>query len=242
MAREVPEGGCLLLENLRFHKDEEANDPAFAAALAKLGELYVNDAFGSAHRAHASTAGVPAVPASRRRRGSSWRRSSSTSAGCSGIPRRPSSRSSGARRSPTRSNSSRTSSPASTDSSSAEPWRTPSSRPQGIATGRSLLEAEKVDLAGQLLTRAPRSRKVPAPPDDHVVAVGGDDANVRTTAGAAMATTRRRWTSVRATPPFHDRAVALPHRPVERPARPVRGGGFRRGVADVGEALASSGA
>jgi phosphoglycerate kinase len=52
-------GGFLLLENVRFHKEEEAGDPEFAASLAKLGELYVNDAFGTAHRAHASTVGVP---------------------------------------------------------------------------------------------------------------------------------------------------------------------------------------
>jgi hypothetical protein len=57
-ARAVPEGGVLLLENLRFHPEEEANDPAFAARLAALGECYVNDAFGTAHRAHASTEGV----------------------------------------------------------------------------------------------------------------------------------------------------------------------------------------
>ena len=53
-------GGVVLLENLRFHAAEEANDPAFAAALAERAELYVNDAFGAAHRAHASTAGVVA--------------------------------------------------------------------------------------------------------------------------------------------------------------------------------------
>ncbi len=48
----------ILLENLRFHKEEEANDPAFSQALAFLADVYVNDAFGAAHRAHASTAGM----------------------------------------------------------------------------------------------------------------------------------------------------------------------------------------
>jgi len=48
----------ILLENLRFHKEEEANDPAFSQALASLADVYVNDAFGAAHRAHASTAGM----------------------------------------------------------------------------------------------------------------------------------------------------------------------------------------
>jgi phosphoglycerate kinase len=51
-------GDLLLLENLRFHPEEEANDPGFAEALAKFGEIYVNDAFGAAHRAHASTEGI----------------------------------------------------------------------------------------------------------------------------------------------------------------------------------------
>jgi phosphoglycerate kinase len=52
------DGGVALLENVRFHPEEERNDPEFARALAKLGDVYVNDAFGSAHRAHASTEGV----------------------------------------------------------------------------------------------------------------------------------------------------------------------------------------
>lgn len=51
-------GNIVLLENLRFHKEEEKNDPAFAKALADYADIYVNDAFGTAHRAHASTAGV----------------------------------------------------------------------------------------------------------------------------------------------------------------------------------------
>jgi len=51
-------GDLLLLENLRFHGEEEANDPGFAKALADMADIYVNDAFGSAHRAHASTEGV----------------------------------------------------------------------------------------------------------------------------------------------------------------------------------------
>jgi len=57
-AAAMKDGECLLLENLRYHNEEEANDPGFAKSLAKLGDLYVNDAFGSAHRAHASTEGV----------------------------------------------------------------------------------------------------------------------------------------------------------------------------------------
>ena len=57
-ARSLQPGQVLLLENLRFHKGEEKNDPEFARQLASLGEVYVNDAFGTAHRAHASTEGV----------------------------------------------------------------------------------------------------------------------------------------------------------------------------------------
>ena len=59
-AKGLADGGVLLLENTRFHAGEEGNDPAFAKALASLAEVYVNDAFGTAHRAHASTAGMAA--------------------------------------------------------------------------------------------------------------------------------------------------------------------------------------
>lgn len=56
--RSLNEGDILLMENLRYHDQETDNDPEFAAQLAKLGDVYVNDAFGTAHRAHASTEGV----------------------------------------------------------------------------------------------------------------------------------------------------------------------------------------
>ncbi len=58
VARMKP-GDVLMLENLRFHPGEEANDPAFAGQLSRLGDLFVEEAFGSVHRAHASTVGVP---------------------------------------------------------------------------------------------------------------------------------------------------------------------------------------
>ena len=58
MANQLERGQTLLLENVRYHPEEEANDPAFAKRLASLAEIYVDDAFGSAHRAHASTEGV----------------------------------------------------------------------------------------------------------------------------------------------------------------------------------------
>ncbi|MBQ7579397.1 MAG: phosphoglycerate kinase [Clostridia bacterium] len=58
LASSLKDGDVMMLENVRFHKEEEANDPRFAADLASLADIYVNDAFGTAHRAHASTAGV----------------------------------------------------------------------------------------------------------------------------------------------------------------------------------------
>ena len=60
MANGIRPGQVMLLENIRFRPEEEANDPDFAKSLAALADIYVNDAFGTAHRAHASTAGIAA--------------------------------------------------------------------------------------------------------------------------------------------------------------------------------------
>ncbi len=58
LSKSLQDGEILLIENLRFHKEEEANDPAFCKKLAELADVYINDAFGAAHRAHASTEGL----------------------------------------------------------------------------------------------------------------------------------------------------------------------------------------
>ena len=83
----LDEGGVVLLENVRFHKGEEKNDPAFAAELAALGDLYVNDAFSAAHRAHGSTEGVARLlPAYA---GESMRRELEALDAALGSPRKP---------------------------------------------------------------------------------------------------------------------------------------------------------
>lgn len=61
MSHDLEPGGILLLENLRFHPEEERNTPSFARALSTLADLYVNDAFGASHRSHASITGVPGL-------------------------------------------------------------------------------------------------------------------------------------------------------------------------------------
>ena len=66
-ARNLKDGQVMLLENVRFRKEETKNEPEFAKELAQLGEVFVNDAFGTAHRAHCSTAGVADYLPARRR-------------------------------------------------------------------------------------------------------------------------------------------------------------------------------
>ncbi len=86
VATQLEKGQTLLLENLRFHAEEEANDEKFARQLANLAEYYVNDAFGSAHRAHASTVGITKFVKQSRRRAAHGKGTevSGQSAGASG--------------------------------------------------------------------------------------------------------------------------------------------------------------
>ena len=125
-------GQILLLENLRFDPREEKNDPTFAKALADMAEIYVSDAFGTVHRAHASTAGVAAyLPAVS---GMLIQKELEIMGGALENPKRPFVAVLAAPRSPTRSTSSTTCWKRQTPSSSAAAWPTPSSRPRAAAS------------------------------------------------------------------------------------------------------------
>jgi phosphoglycerate kinase len=184
-AAAIPDGGFLLLENLRFHAGEEANDPEFAAALARLGDLYVNDAFGSAHRAHASTAGVPAritpavagflMEAELRHLGSLLRAPASPFLAILGgakvsdkidlvrnlLPRVDGFLIGGA-------------------------MAYTFLRAEGVGVGRSLVEEDKIGLARELLAQTRAAGKKVLLPFDHVVAVAGAEADARVTPGAEV--------------------------------------------------------
>ena len=106
MVGNLEPGQPLLLENLRFHAEEEKNDPEFARQLASLCDIYINDAFGSAHRAHASTEGHHALRSRLRRRPADGKGAQLPQQGSRRSRSSPSSRSSAEPRSPTRSTSS----------------------------------------------------------------------------------------------------------------------------------------
>jgi phosphoglycerate kinase len=181
----TPPGGVLLLENLRFHAEEEANDPAFSESLARLGDLYVNDAFGSAHRAHASTAGVPA-------------RLKPAAAGLLMVaeldhlgrllehPDHPFLAILGGAKVSDKIELIDNLLPRVDGFLIGGAMAYTFLAATGQPVGRSLVEADKLDLARAVLHRVRDAGKALVLPVDHVVAVGGDDANVRTTPGVAI--------------------------------------------------------
>lgn len=185
-SRDLEPGGFLLLENLRFHGGEEGNDPAFVAGLARLGDLYVNDAFGTAHRAHASTAGLPLIlkPAAAgllmeaeiEHLGRLLERPESPFVAILG----------GAKvrdKIALVLNLLRTVDLFLVGGAMAYTFQ----KAAGTAIGRSRIEEDRIELARELVRRASEAGKNFLLPVDHVVTVGGSDAIHRITAGVEIA-------------------------------------------------------
>jgi phosphoglycerate kinase len=184
-ARLAP-GEVLLLENLRFHPEEEANDDGFSSKLASLCDLYVNDAFGSAHRAHASTAGVPTrlKPAAA---GLLMQAELAHLGRLLDAPLHPFLTILGGAKVSDKIDLIENLMPHVDGFLVGGAMAYTFLKAQGHSIGRSLVEADKLDLATSLLARVESAGKRFLLPIDHVAAVGGDDTNVRTTAGVALA-------------------------------------------------------
>jgi phosphoglycerate kinase len=177
---ELHNGQVLLLENLRFHAAEEKNEPDFAGALARLADVYVNDAFGTAHRAHASTAGMVPLVASRAA-GFLLQRECEYLGRILAAPERPMVAILGG---------AKVSDKIKVIESLLE--RVDSLliggamaytflRAQGMATGTSLVEEAQIGLAGGLLATAQKRNVELLLPVDHVVAPNADSASAATT-------------------------------------------------------------
>jgi phosphoglycerate kinase len=185
VARLAP-GQVALLENLRFRPDEEANDAAFSDALARLGDLYVNDAFGSAHRAHASTVGVPVrlKPAAA---GLLMQAELSHLSRLLEAPLHPFLAILGGAKVSDKIDLIENLLPHVDGFLVGGAMAFTFLRSQGHPIGRSLVEVDKLELANEILERVRTAGKRFLLPIDHVAAVGGDDANIRTTSGVALA-------------------------------------------------------
>lgn len=179
-------GAVLLLENLRFHPGEEANAAGFADALARLGDVYVNDAFGSAHRAHASTVGVPdrVKPAAA---GLLMQEELTHLGRLLEDPLHPFLAILGGAKVSDKIELIENLLPHVDGFLVGGAMAYTFLKVQGHPVGRSLLEAEKLDLARSVLDKVQAAGKRFLLPVDHVAAVGGDDTDARVTAGIALA-------------------------------------------------------
>jgi phosphoglycerate kinase len=181
-ANELKDGDVLLLENLRFHKGEEKNETPFAQQLAKLGDVYVNDAFGTAHREHASTFGVPQLMQGKPRViGFLIQKELKFLGERSATRSARSSRSSAAPRSRTRSASSRSSSAKADTLLIGGAMAYTFFLAQGKQVGKSLVERDKVDLAKGLLAKA--GGKIKLPVDNVISNQMTDDAKTQVVSG-----------------------------------------------------------
>ena len=173
MSRALQDGEVLLLENLRFHAEEENNDPGFSRQLAALCEIYVNDAFGAAHRAHASTAGIaafvqPAVSGFLMQKELEALGHALTKA------ERPYVAIVGGAKVSDKIELIESFLNLATHILIGGAMAYTFFRAKKIGTGKSLVEADKIDLAAELLTRAATKGVALELPVDHVVATGLD--------------------------------------------------------------------
>jgi phosphoglycerate kinase len=173
LANRLKDGEVLLLENLRFHAEEEKNDPGFAKQLAALCDLYVNDAFGAAHRAHASTAGIasfvqPAVSGFLMQKELQALGHALTKA------EKPYVAIVGGAKVSDKIDLIESFLSLATHILIGGAMAYTFLRARNIATGKSLVEADKIDLAADLLSRAASKGVALELPVDHVVAAGLD--------------------------------------------------------------------
>lgn len=172
-------GGALLLENLRFHPEEEANDRDFSHELARGKDLYVNDAFGSAHRAHASTVGVTRFLAERAAGFLMIRELKALSA-LTHDPARPYIAILGGAKVSDKIGVIRNLTPKVDAILIGGAMAYTFMRAQGIDVGRSRVEQDKVQLAGELMEQAARRGVVLSLPVDHVVAASPEAGTAET--------------------------------------------------------------
>jgi phosphoglycerate kinase len=172
-------GGALLLENLRFHPEEEANDRDFSHELARGKDLYVNDAFGSAHRAHVSTVGVTRFLAERAAGFLMMRELKALSA-LTHDPARPYIAILGGAKVSDKIGVIRNLTPKVDAILIGGAMAYTFMRAQGIDVGRSRVEQDKVQLAGELMEQAARRGVVLSLPVDHVVAASPEAGTAET--------------------------------------------------------------
>ena len=166
--RDLEEGQVLVLENLRFHKEEEANDEGFARQLAELADVYVNDAFGTAHRAHASTVGMVQF-VKERAAGFLMRKEIEYLGKVLKNPERPFVAILGGAKVSDKIKVIENLLPRVDTLLLGGAMAYSFLKAQGIEVGRSRVEEDKLDLAGRLLDSAERLKKSLLLPVDHVV-------------------------------------------------------------------------
>ena len=180
MVSQLPNGGVLLLENLRFHAEEEKNDSVFAKQLAALCDVYVNDAFGAAHRAHASTAGIATFVRQAAAGFLMQKEIESLSHALTKAGKPYVAIVGGAKISDKIELIENFMNIANTILIGGAMAYT-FFRAKGIETGKSLVEAEKVDVAKALLAKAAQMKVAIELPVDHVVAAGLDSSDSQIT-------------------------------------------------------------